>query len=75
MTMDMLQHLARSRLPVTVYSPAEIDQIKRLRKAGLIFALTPAPSNPMKLSGEGAAAQVLAITPSGRDELGTLDHP
>jgi hypothetical protein len=53
MAMDMLQHLAESRLPVTLYAPEEIDQVKRLRAADLIVALTPAPSDPMKLSGAG----------------------
>lgn len=56
MAMDMLKHLAESRLPVTSYAPAEIDQVKLLRAADLIVALTPAPSDPMKRCGGGCTS-------------------
>jgi hypothetical protein len=75
MAMDMLRQLAASRLPATFRTSEEIDQIKLLRAAGLVIALTPAPSNSLTLSGTADAAQVLAITPKGREELARLSPP
>ena len=69
MAMDMLRQLAGSPLPATFRTAAEIDQIKLLRAAGLVIALTPAPSELPPLSGRSDAAQVLAITEKGREEL------
>ncbi|MBS0452525.1 MAG: hypothetical protein JSS14_14560 [Proteobacteria bacterium] len=75
MAMDMLRQLAGSRLPATFHTPSEIDQIKLLRAAGLVIALTPAPSDPLTLSGSPRAAQVLAITQKGREELARFPFP
>src|SRR4030095_5639706 len=75
MAMDMLRQLAASPLPATFRMPAEIDQIKLLRAAGLVIALTPAPSNALTLSGTGDAAQMLAITEKGREELAKFSFP
>jgi hypothetical protein len=75
MAMDMLKQLAGSPLPATFRTRAEIDQIKLLRAAGLVIALTPAPSDPLTLSGSPDAAQVLAITEKGRAELERIHYP
>ena len=45
MAMDMLRQLAGSPLPATFRTAAEIDQIKLLRAAGLVIAVTQAPSS------------------------------
>jgi len=74
MAMDMLKQLAGSPLPATFRARAEIDQIKLLRAAGLVIALTPAPSD-LTLSGGPDAAQVLAITEKGRAELERIHYP
>lgn len=77
MAMDMLRQLAGSPLPATFRTAAEIDQIKLLRAAGLVIALTPAPSDPLTRSGssDSDAAQVLAITEKGRAELARFSFP
>jgi len=75
MAMDLLRQLAGSSLPATFHTPAEIDKIKLLRAAGLVIALTPAPSNSLTLSGPADAAQVLAITNKGREELAKFSLP
>lgn len=74
MAMDMLKELAGSPLPATFRTPAEIDKIKLLRAAGLVIALTPAPSKAMP-SAPVDAAQVLAITEKGREELARFMLP
>jgi len=72
MTMNLLRQIAGSRLPVSFYRSEEIDSVRVLRAAGLVVALVPAPSDPLALSGARPAAQVLAITQKGRDELSQL---
>ncbi|CAN7381048.1 hypothetical protein [Variovorax sp. LjRoot178] len=71
MAMDMLRQLAGSPLPATFRTSEEIDRIKLLRAAGLVIALTPAPSG----SSGTDAAQVLAITERGREELARFSLP
>ena len=73
MAMDMLRQLAGSPLPATFRTAAEIDQIKLLRAAGLVIALTPA--DPPTLSERADAAHVLAITEKGREELARYSLP
>ena len=75
MAMNLLQQLAASQLPVTLTSPLEVDQIRILRAAGLVIALTPAPTDPLALSGGGPMAQVLAVTKKGLEELGKFSYP
>lgn len=76
MAMDMLRQLAASPLPATFRTSEEIDQIKLLRAAGLVIALTPAPLSSLRtLSGTTDAAQVLAITQKGREELARISLP
>ncbi|MBS0454249.1 MAG: hypothetical protein JSS14_23355 [Proteobacteria bacterium] len=75
MAMDMLRQLAGSSLPATFRTSEEIDKIKLLRAAGLVIALTPTPSNALTLSGTTDAAQVLAITEKGREELAKFSLP
>jgi len=75
MTMNLLKHLASSRLPKSVTSPEDIDKVRILRAAGLVIAFVPAPSDPLTLSGPERAAQVLAITRKGREELQRFRYP
>ncbi|MDP9877751.1 hypothetical protein [Variovorax boronicumulans] len=75
MAMNLLKQIAGSRLPVSFYRTADIDQVRALRAAGLIVALVPAPSNALTLSGPASAAQVLAITQKGREELAKFTYP
>ncbi|WP_070062706.1 hypothetical protein [Variovorax boronicumulans] len=75
MAMNLLKQIAGSRLPVSFYRTADIDQVRVLRAAGLVVALVPAPSNSLTLSGSPSAAQVLAITQKGREELAKFSYP
>jgi hypothetical protein len=75
MTMNLLKQIAGSRLPATFYRAEDIDRVRVLRAAGLVVALVPSPSNPRSLSGAPSAAQVLAVTQKGREELAKFDYP
>lgn len=75
MTMNLLKQIAGSRLPVTFYRTGDIDQVRILRAAGLVVALVPSPSDPLSLSGSALAAQVLAVTQKGREELAKFNYP
>ncbi|SEK17174.1 MULTISPECIES: hypothetical protein [unclassified Variovorax] len=75
MTMNLLRQIAGSRLPVSFYRNEDIDGVRVLRAAGLVVALVPSPSDPLTLSGSHPAAQVLAVTQKGRDELAKFDFP
>jgi hypothetical protein len=75
MTMNLLKQIAGSRLPATFYRTEDIDQVRLLRAAGLVIALVPSPSDPVSLSGSPSAAQVLAITQKGREELAKFGYP
>ncbi|VTU20222.1 hypothetical protein SRS16CHR_02599 [Variovorax sp. SRS16] len=69
MSMDLLKKIASVRLPVSYTATEDIDAVRILRQAGLVVALIPAPADPVTLSGGKHAAQVLAITAKGRNEL------
>jgi hypothetical protein len=73
MAMDLLRELAAVSLPATFRTSVEVDKIKLLRAAGLVIALPPASS--LSLPGSDDAAQVLAITEKGREELGRFCLP
>lgn len=73
MTMDLLKQIASSRLPISFYRTEDIDRIRILRAAGLIVALVPA--DPLAPSGSTVAAQVLAVTQKGREELMRFNYP
>lgn len=75
MPMDLLKQIAASRLPVSFRTPKEIDEVRILRQAGLVIAFVPAPADPLKLAGAEPAAQVLAITEKGREELARIHYP
>lgn len=75
MTMNLLMQIAGSRLPVSFHRTEDIDRVRVLRAAGLVIALVPSPSDPLSLSGSPAAAQVLAITEKGREELAKFSYP
>jgi hypothetical protein len=70
MTMNLLRQIAGSRLPLTYYRTEDIDQVRILCAAGLVVAVVPSPSQ--SASGSRSAAQVLAITQKGREELAKL---
>lgn len=72
MAMDLLRQLAGMPLPATFRTTAEIDQVRILRAAGLVIALTPAVDGSERT---GALAQVLAITGRGREELACFHLP
>lgn len=69
MPMELLRRLADEKLPVALYAPADIDRLRVLRAADLVAALIP----PVETLESGAqlhkAAQVLCITPKGRETL------
>jgi redox-regulated HSP33 family molecular chaperone len=75
MTMNLLQQIATSRLPISIYRNEEIDQLRILRAAGLVVAVLPDRSDSPGRSGEGLAAQVLAVTQKGREELARFGYP
>ena len=75
MTMNLLKQIASSRLPVLFYRNEDIDGVRVLRAAGLVVALVPSPSDPAGRSGPHPAAQVLAVTQKGREELAKFDYP
>lgn len=75
MAMNLLRQIASSRLPISFYRAEDIDRVKVLRAAGLVVALVPSPANPLALSGAAAAAQVLAVTQKGREELARFNYP
>jgi len=74
MSMDLLKEIAACRLPAVYRAPADIDRIRILRQAGLVIAWVPGnePSGPSDLGG---AAQVLALTEKGREELLRSNYP
>jgi hypothetical protein len=73
--MDLLRQIASSRLPMSFHRTEDIDKVRVLRAAGLVIALIPAPSDPVGLAGEPTAAQVLAVTQKGLEELSKLHDP
>jgi hypothetical protein len=75
MTINLLRQIAGSRLPVTFSRDEDIDGVRMLRAAGLVVAFVPSPSSPLSLSGSPSAAQVLAVTQKGREELGKFSYP
>ena len=75
MAMKLLERLATSRLPVTLTAPAEVDQVRILRAAGLVIALTPPPSDPLSFCTRDRGARVLALTQKGLEELHRSSYP
>lgn len=69
MTTTLLARIATARLPMTFRRAEEIDQVRILQAAGLVIALVPAPGDPLVVDGTPTAAQVLAMTQKGRDEV------
>ena len=69
MPMELLQQLAERRLPCVIESPAEVDQLRVLRAAGLVVAMFLRPPGTQEQQ-----AEVLAITPQGRQALGLAGH-
>jgi len=68
MSLEMLQHIARQRLPLTLAVAADIDKVRVLQAADLVVALFV--KAPVAHSTERVqTAQVLALTPAGRAAL------
>ena len=62
--MKFLKELAEAPLPVLIYDPGLIDQVRSYASAGLIIAHLP---NEFKAHAQAnAPAQVVKITPEGR---------
>lgn len=74
MALDMLRQLSRFRLPATFHRTDDIDRIRILSGAGLIIAHVPVATRPA-LAGAASAAQVIAITEKGKDELAATSLP
>jgi len=73
MSIHLLQELSHSHLPALLREPAQIDEVRILRAAGLVMAFVPAPAELDQAPGQPCAAQVLAITPKGHAELQRLE--
>lgn len=73
MSIHLLQELSHSHLPALLREPAQIDEVRILRAAGLVMAFVPAPTELDQVPGQPTAAQVLAITPKGHEELQRLE--
>ncbi|MDN8617991.1 hypothetical protein [Variovorax ginsengisoli] len=69
MPMNLLAVIASSRMPMSFRLPEEIDKVRILRTAGLVIACVRGPGDPFTLGGPERAAQVLAITEKGQEEL------
>ena len=63
MTLELLRSFAAARLPVVIRDNAVIDQIRILRAAGCLAAMTSSPGSPTPF------ASVLCITAKGRSLL------
>lgn len=66
MAMDLLRLLAACPLPAICRTAKEVDEVRPLRAAGLVVALTP---HLGARSHDGDRAVVLSITPKGFEEL------
>jgi hypothetical protein len=73
--MDLLRQIAASRLPITFHHAEDVDKVRVLKAAGLVIALIPPPSEPLHSSGDARAAQVLAVTREGLEELSRYAYP
>jgi len=69
MPTELLRHIAQQPLPYTVYAPAELDKLRVLRAAELVTAFIPPPESLPSGCESHKPAQVLAITPRGRQAL------
>jgi hypothetical protein len=75
MALDLLRQIASSPLLKSFRAPDEIDQVRLLRAAGLVIAFVPAPAASSTLAGPERAAQVVAVTEKGREELLRAQYP
>lgn len=70
MPMELLRHIADQRLPLAIDVPSDIDKLRVLRAAELVTALIAAAPPPSTADPNGRhVAQVLTITPKGREAL------
>jgi hypothetical protein len=69
MTLELLRTFAATHLPTTVTDNATIDQIRILRAADCLAAMTSPPRSPAPF------ASVLCITAKGRRLIGQQARP
>ncbi len=69
MSMDLLAQIASARLPKSFTAAQDIDAVRILRQAGLVIAFVPSSTGAPAPWGPGRAAQVVAVTEAGREEL------
>ena len=75
MPTNLLAVIASSRMPMSFRLPEEIDKVRILRTAGLEIAFVPGTDDPFRRGGPERAAQVLAITEKGQEELARSRYP
>jgi hypothetical protein len=75
MQLEFLARIAASPLPMAFTRREDIDRVRLLRAAGLVIALVPMPDDPYAAGGPERAAQVLAVTEKGRQELAAVSDP
>jgi hypothetical protein len=71
---DMLRQIAATRLPMVMSSPRDIDEVLKLRAAGLVLALVPSAADIAKMPGL-RVVQVLAVTQKGFEALQCVRYP
>jgi len=74
MSTDMLRQIAATRLPMVMSSPRDIDEVLKLRAAGLVIALVPSAADMAKMPGL-RVVQVLAVTQKGFETLQGVRYP
>jgi hypothetical protein len=72
--MLMLRQIAATRLPMVMSSRKDIDEVLKLRAAGLVLALVPSAADIAKMPGL-RVVQVLAVTQKGFEALQCVRYP
>lgn len=76
MPMKLLRQIAASHLPLTFYRPDEVDEVRVLCAAGMVIAVVPPQADSRLLPGNApSAAQVLAMTQKGLEDLDDFSYP
>ncbi|MGJ7512461.1 hypothetical protein [Variovorax sp. GT1P44] len=73
--MKLLHVIASSHLPMSFNRTEDIEKVRILRAAGLVIAFVPGAGDPFVMCGPERAAQVVAITQRGREELIRVQYP
>ncbi|WP_345538359.1 hypothetical protein [Variovorax defluvii] len=76
MPRKLLRQIAASHLPITFYRPDDIEEVRMLCSEGMVIALFPSASDSRQLRGNApAAAEVLAVTQKGLEDLADFSYP